>query len=103
MTVETRYLDGTYLAHNPEWDCSDAPWKAARVAEILKRNGISPTSICDVGCGSGHILAELRGQFPDARLYGFDRHLEEAAMDGIPVIAIDPKGDLGNLLLTFPG
>jgi hypothetical protein len=29
--------------------------------------------------------------------------LEEAAIDGIPVIAIDPKGDLGNLLLTFPG
>ena len=28
--------------------------------------------------------------------------LEEAAMDGIPVIAIDPKGDIGNLLLTFP-
>jgi len=29
--------------------------------------------------------------------------LEEAAMDHIPVIAIDPKGDLGNILLTFPG
>ena len=28
--------------------------------------------------------------------------LEEAAIDGIPVIAIDPKGDLTNLLLTFP-
>lgn len=28
--------------------------------------------------------------------------LEEAAMDGIPVIAIDPKGDIGNALLTFP-
>ncbi|MCB9829861.1 MAG: ATP-binding protein [Planctomycetes bacterium] len=28
--------------------------------------------------------------------------LEEAAMDGVPAIAIDPKGDLGNLLLTFP-
>jgi len=28
--------------------------------------------------------------------------LEEAALDGIPVIAVDPKGDLGNLLLTFP-
>jgi hypothetical protein len=28
--------------------------------------------------------------------------LEEAAMDKVPVIAIDPKGDLGNLLLTFP-
>ena len=29
--------------------------------------------------------------------------LEEAAMDGIPAIAIDPKGDLSNLMLTFPG
>jgi DNA helicase HerA-like ATPase len=28
--------------------------------------------------------------------------LEEAAIDGVPTIAIDPKGDLGNLLLTFP-
>jgi hypothetical protein len=28
--------------------------------------------------------------------------LEEAALDGIPAIAIDPKGDLGNLLLNFP-
>ena len=28
--------------------------------------------------------------------------IEEAGLDGVPVIAIDPKGDLGNLLLTFP-
>jgi len=28
--------------------------------------------------------------------------IEEAMMDNIPVIAIDPKGDLGNLALTFP-
>ncbi len=28
--------------------------------------------------------------------------LEEAAMDGIPAIVVDPKGDMGNLLLTFP-
>ncbi|MFO1064177.1 MAG: ATP-binding protein [Pirellulales bacterium] len=28
--------------------------------------------------------------------------LEEAAIDRIPAIAIDPKGDLGNLLLAFP-
>ena len=28
--------------------------------------------------------------------------LEEAALDHVPVIAIDPKGDLANLLLTFP-
>ncbi len=28
--------------------------------------------------------------------------LEEALLSGIPVLAIDPKGDLGNLCLTFP-
>ncbi|HTL28610.1 MAG TPA: DUF87 domain-containing protein, partial [Tepidisphaeraceae bacterium] len=28
--------------------------------------------------------------------------LEEAAIDGIPAIVIDPKGDLADLLLTFP-
>ncbi|MBE0544442.1 MAG: ATP-binding protein [Verrucomicrobia bacterium] len=28
--------------------------------------------------------------------------IEEAAIDGIPAILIDPKGDLANLLLTFP-
>ena len=29
--------------------------------------------------------------------------LEEAAIDDIPALVIDPKGDLSNLLLTFPG
>ncbi|MGH1362765.1 MAG: helicase HerA domain-containing protein [Calditrichia bacterium] len=29
--------------------------------------------------------------------------LEEAAIDNIPAIIIDPKGDMGNLLLGFPG
>ncbi|MGH2404222.1 MAG: helicase HerA domain-containing protein [bacterium] len=28
--------------------------------------------------------------------------LEEAAIDGVPAIVIDPKGDVTNLLLTFP-
>ncbi len=28
--------------------------------------------------------------------------LEEAAIDGVPAIIIDPKGDLGNLALRFP-
>src|SRR4051812_17140015 len=28
--------------------------------------------------------------------------IEEAALDGVPTLAIDPKGDLTNLMLTFP-
>ena len=29
--------------------------------------------------------------------------IEEALIDGIPALIIDPKGDLANLMLTFPG
>ena len=29
--------------------------------------------------------------------------IEEAALDGIPSLVIDPKGDIANLMLTFPG
>ena len=29
--------------------------------------------------------------------------IEEAALDGIPTLVIDPKGDLANILLSFPG
>jgi len=29
--------------------------------------------------------------------------LEEAALDGIPALVVDPKGDIANLMLTFPG
>ena len=28
--------------------------------------------------------------------------LEEALLSGIPTLILDPKGDMGNLLLTFP-
>lgn len=28
--------------------------------------------------------------------------IEEALLQGIPTLILDPKGDLGNLLLTFP-
>ena len=28
--------------------------------------------------------------------------MEEAAIDGVPALVIDPKGDISNLLLTFP-
>ena len=28
--------------------------------------------------------------------------LEEAALDNIPALVIDPKGDISNILLTFP-
>lgn len=67
-----QYLTSDYLDRNPTWDLEDTPWKAGIVAGILKRNKISPASICEVGCGSGGCLAELRAIYPEVELSGFD-------------------------------
>lgn len=70
--VESRYYDGTYLARNPTWDRTDAPWKASRIAELLAANNLEPASICEVGCGSGDVLVHLRKSFLSAAMTGFD-------------------------------
>lgn len=67
-----RYLNGDYATKNPEWDRSDASWKAEKLTELLFANEISPSSIVEVGCGSGAILEALAEYFPDASLAGFD-------------------------------
>ncbi len=72
MAVEDRYLDGSYLAANPTWDSEDGKWKAGKVAEILAANRITPSSVCDIGCGSGSVLVTLRDRLPNARLFGYD-------------------------------
>lgn len=67
-----QYLTSEYLEHNPTWDVQDTPWKANLVAATLDRNRIKPASICEVGCGSGGCLAELRAKYPEVELSGFD-------------------------------
>lgn len=67
-----QYLTSEYLERNPTWDLEDTPWKARTVAATLTRNKIEPTSICEVGCGSGGCLAELRKLYPQAELSGYD-------------------------------
>ena len=79
MKIEPRYLDGTYLLHNPSWDWEDAEWKAKQVFRILEDHRIQPTSICEVGCGSGDILRALRRMLPNVRLVGYDVSPQAAA------------------------
>jgi len=71
-TIEQRYQDGSYLTHNPDWDRSDSLWKATLVWTILRESTLSPTTICEVGCGAGEILMHLSTMFPDAQFTGFD-------------------------------
>lgn len=70
--TEARYLNGTYLAHNPDWDQGDSAWKAQLVLRMLASAQSVPSRICEVGCGAGGILANLRKALPDVYLAGFD-------------------------------
>lgn len=68
-----RYTEGTYLEHAPDWHAGDSAWKAGKVLEMLQRNRMEPRSVCDVGCGAGEILAQLRPRLnPQVRLLGYD-------------------------------
>ena len=66
------YKSGKYLDSNPDWHAADAPYKARWINEILYRNLVDPTSIVEIGCGSGDILVNLENYFPQAMLTGYD-------------------------------
>lgn len=67
-----RYTGNGYHENNPTWDREDSPWKAVRIAAILREHGIRPRLLAEVGCGAGGVLATLRTSFPEAELYGYD-------------------------------
>jgi cyclopropane fatty-acyl-phospholipid synthase-like methyltransferase len=70
--LDSIYRDKTYLSNNPGWHEEDAPFKAEMIFKIIKRNGLKPSEICEVGCGSGEILIQLSEKFPEAKLTGYD-------------------------------
>jgi len=59
-TTHNRYLDGSYAEGNPEWHQGDSAWKAERIFEIIGRNGLKFSTVCDLGCGAGEVLACLQ-------------------------------------------
>jgi SAM-dependent methyltransferase len=67
-----KYLSSTYAEANPTWDSEDSPWKTTRVAELINAHQLAPGSICEIGCGSGKILAGLRHLYPQTELFGYD-------------------------------
>jgi SAM-dependent methyltransferase len=71
--VESIYTDGTYLRQNPNWHQDDSPWKATHIQSLLERNGVAPSSLCEVGCGAGEILRVLSERLPrSTQLVGYE-------------------------------
>jgi len=74
MSSPTLYLDGEYLSRNPSWHVEESPWKAKQVLRMFRQNGLTPKSICDVGCGAGEVLRQLQNGLvsDDCVFWGYD-------------------------------
>ena len=71
--MSSRYEDGRYATANPTWHEEDSPWKAARIAALLKRHGLQPATVAEVGCGAGGVLQALSaGWGPGVRCGGYE-------------------------------
>ncbi len=80
MTTSSMYEDGTYLQCNPTWHQADSAWKAEHIRRILKKNGITPATICEIGCGAGEILTCLADDQGEKTIFhGYD--ISPQAMD----------------------
>jgi 2-polyprenyl-3-methyl-5-hydroxy-6-metoxy-1,4-benzoquinol methylase len=88
------YRDGTYGRKHPAWHEEDAPYKAKDILRLLRKHGIKPATVCEVGCGSGGILELLAREFGSAQCTGFDISEQALAL-------CRPKA--GKNLLFLPG
>jgi hypothetical protein len=71
-SVEEIYTNGAYLHKNPDWHRSDSSWKASLVQSILTKANLSPASICEVGCGAGDVVVQLKKRRPEVKVWGYD-------------------------------
>lgn len=60
---KSTYTSGEYWENNDSLHEEDAIFKVENALKILKRNNIRPTSIVDVGCGSGKHAYLLASEF----------------------------------------
>jgi cyclopropane fatty-acyl-phospholipid synthase-like methyltransferase len=72
-SYEDIYKDGEYLKKNPTWHVEESPFKAKYIREILRRNRLSPKTVCEAGCGAGEVLRQLQLQMgADREFWGYD-------------------------------
>lgn len=68
-TNDSIYEDGTYLANRPMWHSEDSGWKATQIAKMLRKNGVSPSTVAEFGCGAGEILNCLSRQYGNGVMF----------------------------------
>lgn len=69
----SRYESGEYSQANPTWHVGDSSWKAGQILRMIDQNDLQLTSVCEIGCGAGEILAQLHERMPKvARFQGYE-------------------------------
>jgi SAM-dependent methyltransferase len=70
---ENLYLSGEYSAMNPGYHVEDSPFKADQIMKMLALHSLSPSTVCELGCGAGEILRQLQQRLPaETRLDGYE-------------------------------
>lgn len=71
--ISPLYEDGSYLRKNPRWHAEDSAEKADEIKTLIEKHGLKPSTISEVGCGAGEILAQLSLKL-DRRIsfYGYE-------------------------------
>src|SRR5256885_2163026 len=72
-TFSDLYTTGEYLKKNPTWHVEESPWKAKQILHMMARQMLTPTKICEIGCGVGEVLKQLQDQMDTScQFWGYD-------------------------------
>ena len=73
MVTVDFYKSDVYLKNNPDWHVGAAVWKAQSILQMMQKNRIDPSSVCEIGCGAGEILRIMQRQLnPECTFDGYD-------------------------------
>jgi len=75
------YNNNSYLNQNPLWHQEDSVFKASFINSILSSNKITYNSLCEVGCGSGEILFQLKKIEANKAIKYFGFDISEKAIE----------------------
>src|SRR6185312_3596254 len=73
MSLEDMYRTGAYSHLAPTWHVDESAAKAREILRLIESHGLTPRTICEVGCGAGEVLRQLQLALPDdTEFTGYD-------------------------------
>jgi SAM-dependent methyltransferase len=70
--MKNMYTTGKYIENNPGWHAGDSAWKSHQIMRMMRKHGLEPVTLCEVGCGAGEILSQLHEELSATHLSGYE-------------------------------